>query len=366
MFRLKAMTWRLLALGLPSLLLSFAAFGASEESKGGSGAAWVNLSKDGTPWTHPETGLVFPQLMGGFTLEGGYKDKNKQAGLALTYTKKDSNLKADVIIAPCPKNLATETDLVGVAKKELESLATDLVAIAKQSGYGEQGRSKISEQKLPIWDHGDIPFVSMTIDLAPTSPAKGAIPPINQWLAVLIYQDHFVQFNVIMPTARVPEVKPEADAMITNLLQCLRYPALKPEMLKVCRSYMEEPLTDAGRKSADALLTFSKESPIFEIIFPGEALTKALDEISARSEQAALDLLRGFMVGSSVVTLQNGTADESLEEGARIMISLRHMMKEKSMPVESAFLDELAKASDQKQGAAFLKDRMRSLPPANQ
>lgn len=362
MFRLNEMLPRVFAVGLLSLSLPFAVFGSSDEAK--AKAAWVDLSKDGTPWTHPETGLQFPQFMGGFTLEGGYKDKNKQAGLALTYTKKESNLKADVIIAPCPQNLSVETDVIGTAKKELESLAADLVTIAKGSGYAEQGRSKVSEQKLPIWDRGEIPFVSMTIDLAPSSPAKGVIPPINQWLAVLIYHDHFVQFNVIMPTARVKQLKPEADAMITNLLQCLRYPALKPEMLKVCRSYMEEPLTDSGRKSADALLTFSKESPIFEIIFPGEALTRALDELSTRSQEAALDLLRAFMVGSGVVTLQNGSSDESLEEGARLMIGLRRLMQEKSMPVDSTFLDDLAKASDQLRGAEFLKERMRSIPPA--
>jgi len=362
MFSLNEMISQVLAVGLLSLALPLAVVGSPDEAK--DKAAWVNLSKDGTPWTHPETGLQFPQLMGGFTLEGGYKDKNRQAGLAITYTKKESNLKADVIIAPCPHNLAADADVVGIAKKELESLGADLVAIAKGSGYAEQGRSKISEQKLPIWDRGEIPFVSMTIDLAPASPAKGVIPPINQWLAVLIYHDHFVQFNVIMPTARVKQVKPEADEMITNLLQCLRYPALKPEMLKVCRSYMEEPLTDTGRKTADALLTFSKESPIFEIIFPGEALTKALDEISVRSKEAALDLLRAFMVGSGVVTLQNGSSDESLEEGARLMIGLRRLMQEKSMPVDSAFLDDLTKASDQLRGAEFLKEQMRSIPPA--
>lgn len=362
MFSLNEMISQVLSVGLLSLALPLSVVGSPDEAK--DKGAWVNLSKDGAPWTHPETGLQFPQVMGGFTLEGGYKDQNKQAGLAITYTKKESNLKADVIIAPCPERLSAEADLVNIAKKELESLAADLVAIAKGSGYAEQGRSKISEQKLPIWDRGEIPFVSMTIDLYPASPAKGVIPPINQWLAVLIYQDHFVQFNVIMPTARVKEVKPEADEMITNLLQCLRYPALKPEMLKVCRSYMEEPLTDSGRKSADALLTFSKESPIFEIIFPGEALTKALDEISVRSQEAALDLLRAFMVGSGVVTLQNGSTDESLEEGARLMIGLRRLMKEKSMPVDSVFLDDLAKASDQLRGAEFLKDRMRSIPPA--
>ncbi len=361
MFRLTHTTFVILALWLSSLAVPFCA-SAEAEVKAEKGDAWVNLSKDGLPWIHPETKLEFPQLLEGFTLEGGYRDKNRQAGLALTYTKKESNLKADVIIAPCTINLANEPNVVGIARKELESLANDLVAIAKQSGYGEQGRSRVSEQKLPLWDQGEIPFVSMTIDLAPTSPATGLVPAINQWLAVLIYNDHFVQFNVIMPTARVKEVKPEADRMITNLLQCLRYPALKPEMLKVCRSYMEEPLTDAGRKSADALLTFSKESPIFEIIFPGEALTAALDEISARSQEAALDLLRAYSVGSSVVTLQNGGMDASIEEGARIMIGLRQMMKEKGMPVESAFLDDLAKATDQKRGAAFLKDRMRSIP----
>jgi hypothetical protein len=64
-------------------------------------------------------------------------------------------------------------------------------------------------------------------------------------------------------------------------------------------------------------------------------------------------------VGSSVVTLQNGSSDQSLEEGARLMLELRRLLKEENKAVESTFLDELAKASEVKHAAAFLKEKMR-------
>jgi hypothetical protein len=331
----------------------------STDSKGD----WVKLSKDGIPWTHPDTGLIFPQMLGDFALQGGYRDKRANSELAITYTKKESNIKADVLISPCKENLATTPDVMAVARKELEKLAADLTVLAGDRGYKEQHRSPVSDGKLPLWEKGEIPFISMTLGLVP-SAAGASQPAINQWLAVLLYRDHYVQFNVIMPSDSIQKNKAEADQLITNLLQCVRYPALVPEMLKICRSYLDEPLTDSGRASADALTAFSKERPIFEIIYPGEALTAALDEISARSKDAALELLRAFTVGSGVVTLQNGTADESLEEGARIMLGLREMMKERTAPVESDFLDELAKASDAKRGAAFLREKMRAIPPA--
>lgn len=328
------------------------------ETEANSKGAWVNLPKDGTPWKHPGTDLIFPQLMGDFSLNGGYLDKLPGAGVAITYSHPKLPLKADIVIAPCREQLAKTPDVMKVARDNLEKLAADLLALSKAQGYTEAQRSPIDEQRLPLWETSDIPFVSQTVELAPSSPAGAKLSSLNQWLAVLIYKDHFVQINVIMPSAVITSNKADADQLITNILQCIRYPTLKPQMLEVCRTYAAVPLTDDGRKAADALLAFSKESPVFEIIFPGEALTSFLDEIGKQSQTTSLDFLRAFIVGSGVVTLQNGMADESLEEGARMMIVLRDMLKEKSTPVESTFLDDLAKASSEQKAAAFLRQRM--------
>ena len=348
-------------MALSAAILALSGLGSSlhaAESVSSSKGAWVNLPKDGTPWKHPGTDLIFPQVMGDFSLNGGFLDKLPDAGVAITYTHPKLPLKADVVISPCREQLVKIPDVMKVARDNLEKLAADLLALSKAQGYTEAQRSPIDEQRLPLWETSDIPFVSQTVELTPASPAGGKVSALNQWLAVLIYKDHFVQINVIMPSAIIKSNKADADQLITSILQCIRYPTLKPQMLEVCRTYAAVPLTDDGRKAADALLVFSKESPVFEIIFPGEALTPFLDEVSKKSQATSLDFLRAFAVGSGVVTLQNGTADDSLEEGARMMIVLRDMLKEKSTPVESTFLDDLAKASGEKKAAEFLRQRM--------
>lgn len=320
--------------------------------------AWVNLPKDGTPWRHPGTGLIFPQSMGNCSLNGGYLDKVADHSVAVTYSHSKLPLKADVIITPCHEDLVKTPDVMKVARTDLEKLAADLLGLSKGKGYTELQRSPINEARIPLWEKSEIPFVSQTIELVPAADLDSKLPPLNQWLAVLIYQDHFIQINVVLPSDAVKESRAETDTLITNIIQCLRYPVLKPQMLEVCRTYAGVPLTEDGRKAADALITFSKESPVFEVIMPGEALTPMLNTINEKSQDAALDLLRAFIVGSAVVTLQNGTADESLEEGALLMVLVRDLLKEKKMPVESQFLDELEKAVKQKRAAAFLRQRM--------
>jgi hypothetical protein len=95
------------------------------------------------------------------------------------------------------------------------------------------------------------------------------------------------------------------------------------------------------------------------VVLPGEALTPCLDEVNKYSQDDALDLLRGFVVGSAVVTLQNGSADESLEEGSRMMLEARRLLKEKGSPMNSVFLDQLAAAVEAKHASDFLKEKMR-------
>lgn len=322
---------------------------------------WANFSKDGTPWKHPETGLVFPQMLEEFSLHGGFRDKRPEAGIALTYSKKESNLKADIVITPCPENLVKTSDVMAVARKELTKLADDLLVIAKARGYNEKQRSPVDEQKIPLWQQGDIPLVSLTLDLKPTdSKFEEQLPSLNQWLGVLIYHDYFIELNVVMPSAKIKETKADADKLITLIMQCIRFPALKPELLKVCQSYYEKPLTVEGRQAADSLLAYSKESPVFEVVLPGEALTATLDDLNAKNPDVALDLLRAFVVGSAVVALQDGTPDESFAEGARLMNDIRKLLKENKQSVESEFLDELAKQIEAGHAASFLREKMRA------
>lgn len=324
------------------------------------GGEWMELPSDGSPWRHAATKLQFPQKLGAFELRGGFRDKRTEAGVAMTYAHPTEDLKADIVIYPCPVNLKKTEDVAVVAKEELSKLVGDLLTVSRTRGYLEKQRSAVSSQEIPLWKSVGVPMISQTLDLVPMDQAAAAAtPPLNQWLSLLLYQDHFIQLSVVMPSTKVKELRPKADELVTLILHCLRYPSLVPDMLSFCRLFYDRPLTKEGRQSADSLLAFSKESPVFEVVLPGEAITACLDEVNAKSPETALDLLRAFVVGSSVVTLQGGSSDESLEEGARLMLELRRLLAEEDKAVTSTFLDELAKASEAQHAAAFLKERMR-------
>ena len=361
MVRLSSLVFWVLLTGSLAVRGSSAAQDAAKTSAASTKGEWITLPKDGSPWKHPSTDLLFPQRLEEFVLSAGFQDKRAEDGVALTYTQPGSDLRADVVIYPCGANLKDVTDIQAMTHQHLERLAKDLLDTSKSRGYSEKQRSPTTDQPLPLWNKGEIPMSSLTLDMAAADKAREAeLPGVNQWLALLVYQDNFVQLSVVMPSSSVAQLRKPADQLITLILHCIRYPALVPEMMKLCKSYANDPLTDEGRKAADTLLALSKESPVFEVILPGEALTPCLDEVSARSKQDALDLLRGFVVGSAVVALQHGTADESLDEGARVMLEARRLLKEKGANVTSAFLDQLTKAHEAKHAGDFLKEKMGS------
>lgn len=324
--------------------------------------AWLKLPTDGTPWEHAGTALRFPQVLGSYALSSVFRDTRPEAGVALTYVRQNSEIKASVVIFPCPHDISLGKDVDAILRKEHEHLVGDLQAVARQGGYAEKQRSPLSEEALELWQNGKVPMTVQTIEMVPMdAKSKLPLPIINHWMALLLYKDHYVQLSVIIPTPDMQKDKKQVDDLITQLLQCIREPALKSEMLLICENYLKDPLSDEGRQSADTLLAFSKESPVFEIVLPGEALTSVLNEVSALSPDASLDLLRAFVVGSSVVALQGGSVDESLEEGARMFISIAAHFHKADSRYKMPFFQDLSEAYHAKRAAAFLKERMQAV-----
>lgn len=361
MVRLSSLVFWVLLSGLSGLSGWSAAQNAGQPPAPNIPGQWIELPKDGRPWKHPTTDLQFPAHLGEFRLSAGFQDKRAADGVALTYVNAANDLKADVVIFPCGVNLATVPDVLAMTHSHIEVLADDLVGLSKNHGYTLKQRSAVTDQPVPLWGKGQIPMSSLTLDMTPTDEAKAAgVNPINHWLGLLVYQDHFVQISMVMPSASMTKLRKPADQLITHLLHCIRYPSLVPEMIKLGQRYLEQPLKDAGRQAADSLLTLSKESPVFEVVVPGEALTPCIDEVNKQSPQSALDLLRGFIVGSSLATLQGGSTEASLDEGARGMIKAWEALRAQKQPVHSIFLEELRNAVEEKRAATFLQDKMRT------
>ena len=323
---------------------------------------WVPLHKDGTPWKHEGTDLRFPQSLGGFSLRTIFKDKRAGAGIDLRYVNEKDAMKADVVVFPCSEDLGKVTDVMAFVHGEHEKLVSDLQAVSKGQGYAEVKHGTIEDRGLRTWQ-GDVPMTVQTFEFGPVDPSQAAAHPnISQWLGLVLYQDHFVQMSIVRPAASGTEGEKLRDELIKLLLRCVREPSVVPEMLKLCKTYVDRPLTKEGRDAADNVLAFSRDSPVFRVIYPGEVLTPALDEVSAVSKDTGLDLLRSFIVGSGVVALQNGTADQSLEEGGRLMAQMYNLAKKDNPKISSALLEELSKAEEKERGAVFLRTKMAEKP----
>ena len=321
----------------------------------------IKMPQDGTPWPHPDTDLRFPAKLASFEYKFGFKDKRPEVGVLLTYVDLKLNLKADLILAPCPKNIATSADILPPVTEYMRSTARDLRAAAASAGYKEveEKRQDIKQGKIEIWKLGAIPTVQMSMEYVAADPeSPNAPPPIIQLLNVILYQDTWVQTSMIVPASIGEDGRKAQDEFITQLVQTVREPAIRKEMLKLCHDYAAEPLKKESQDNADSLLTYSRESPVFEIPLPGEALTPVLNELATVAEGTEKDVLRGYLVGSGAKALMGDPLEAQLEEGARIASVVYGLVKAKNAAAVSPTMEELNKAVAEKKGAEWLRKRM--------
>ncbi len=356
---------RYLALLLPLISIALAASAADEPApKSDKPGDWVVLPSDGTPWKHEPTGLRFPQEMGGFHLRLGFRDKNADAGIALSYVHETKNIKGDVVIFPCKEDLNKKKDVMAFLRAEHEKLVKDLAAASREQGYAELAHAGVEERAINLWQ-GNLPLTVQTFEFGPAADQDELVKPrVNQWFALTIYQDYFVEFSIVRPAVSGKDGEKMRDELVRMFLQCIREPSVTPEMLKLCRTYLDGPLGKEGRNAADALLEYSQASPVFKIPAAGEVFTPILDAVHAVDPDSSLDLLRAFIVGSGVVALQGGTVDQSLEEGARIMCQVYAGMKAKNEKLKSDFMEQLQAESAKERAAVFLHEKMAASPPA--
>ncbi len=348
---------RCLALAASLLGLCFAAPTEPTAAKEKLGD-WLTLSPDGRPYKHEGTDLSWPQHLGDFVLRVGFRDKRTSAGISLSYLNEKKDIRSDILIYPTPTRVPPDDTVVTVMQAELEKLMADLQPNAVANGYRTTDEGSLEVRSIPLWQLGEIPMLIQQMTLGPADPAKAnEHPPLKHWLGLILYQDHYVHLSIIMR-----ETQFQADAAIRNtfinaFLQCIREPAIIPEMLKLCHLYLSAPLTDKSRSTADSLLAFTKDSPNYEVSFPGEAFTPALDAMKAKANGLELDLLRAYIVGACVVNLQGGSNDEMIEEGSRVMTLVYEQLKEKKSAPSIPFLEELTAAAAKERAAAFLKPR---------
>ena len=327
---------------------------------------WLKLPEDRSPWKHPHSDLRFPQELAGFTLKHGFEDKRPEAGIALTYVHPKQDVKADIILYPCPKQIATMVDIMPAVTEVLRHTARDLRETAEGQGYkeDESKRGNLETGKIDLWESGIIPAAQMKMELvAKEAGTEAEHPTINQWLNLILYQDFWIQTSVVMPSKLGAEGEKLRVEFITRLIQIIREPSLLAQLVLICDDYMRGPLTDAGREGADHLLAFSKESPIFEIATPGEAITPALNELASYAPGAEKDVLRGFIIGSGAKNLLGENLDAQLEEGARVMVLVYRMLKKENVKVLSPTLEDIGRASDDKKAADWLRKRMNAPRP---
>jgi hypothetical protein len=323
----------------------------------------IKLPADGSAWKHPDTDLRIPQKLGSLELKKALRGSTPELGMMLTFVDAETNVKADMLLAPCPKEILNAKELMPAVVASFKQSVIEIQGSAASMGYQiVPGKGEpLKEGIMKLWKMGEIPAVEQVVEYAPSADGKKAgLTPINQLINVVIYQDTWIQTNVIVTTPVTVDASKAREEFLTQMAQVIRQPAINVEMLKLCHDYAADPLKKESQDNADSLLAYSQTSPVFEITMPGEAITRGLAELEASAPGTEKDVLRGYLVGSAAKVLMGDPTEAQLEEGARIMCVVYKLLKEKNPAAKSPLLDELAAAVAEKKGAQWISRRMNS------
>jgi hypothetical protein len=322
---------------------------------------FLKFPVDGTPWQHPDTDLKFPQTLAGYELKQGFDAKDPEGGIALTYFHLDAKIKADILMTPCPKEVAITVDIMPAAEEQLRGMARALRQMAIGQGYREveENRGKLERGKIDLWKLGIIPIVQIKMEFVAADATKAdSLPALSQWLSVILYQDTWLQTSIVMPVTQGDDGEKLRASFMSSLVQVVREPSVLVVLADLCNEYLADPLSDAGRASADSLWKFSQESPVLEITLPGESLTPALNELATHAPGSEQDVLRAYLVGAGIKTIQGESIDARLAEGARLMTVVYGLLKKKDPKVKSPFLEDLTQLVADNKAVEWLRRRM--------
>jgi hypothetical protein len=343
------------------LVLVAAGLSAAEGQKDAtaSGGQFIELSKDGLPWAHPHTSLRMPQTLGGFKLEKVFKADRVEAGYAVTYTEERRGLRMDWLIYPPEAQITDPSRMLSTMKLRMDQTVSGLMSLAKGGGYYEASRSPVEEVKLAVWKRDGIPMLTQSFVMkAAQGPVREPKPDLLNTLNLLLFEDYYVQSSLMMPATLGEEAKQVRDEVDKLFAGLVREPFLTQEYLGLAVKYVEKPMDLEGQKSADALLQLAEASLTMKPHFPGEGITPCLREAEKTAPGCEKDLLRAFGIGSLVVKLQDGSFDDQMTEGARMMSQVFEMLKGKHPALKSEACEGVAAAVKEGKAALYLRERM--------
>lgn len=337
-----------LLLGLLCLQVMFGSASGAEPA-----GAWKAPAPDGSPWQHPETGLSFPQILGGYRLAAEFRYTD--GGVLIRFDSAETRARADIFLFRARVPTATAEDKHRLLLKEMDTVIADLQGMAKQGRYKNIQFAEPVGKEIPLWQREALPIAirTLTATRIGTGQREGLI---KQWVGITVVEGHILTIRHLRPLDTGDEGEKDMEGFIGSIFQVIKDPALRQEIRRMIDGYHNNPFTPEGDQAAAAVLAYLKQSPTLPIHVPEHPISGWLERCKAEAPGTEDHLLRAFMLGSAKAALDGADPAKCVNEGARQFARVyRHLVQQHpriALPDMQPFITAAEKGA----GATWLMD----------
>ncbi len=278
----------------------------------------VPAPEGGRPWHDEKTGLAFPSSLGDVPLEDILVAQGRRLGEAAPLRGHRTRGSQGGHLHPvtCPAAVETGKERELAANEELGEVMKGLKEMETKGRYKDVKWDQGSMQPFMLADQSKTAFISVPAryEVVDDEGRASTTTPVTSLAGVLVFHDQFVKLRYTLPADAGREALAQRAEFVAQMLRCVVDATLRGTMQKRIADYLHDPLSDAGRKAASEVVTFSDKSPLVNVVI-GDGLTTFAKACKPQGVGIDDDVMRAFIVGAASSALRDETAEAVVHTG---------------------------------------------------
>jgi hypothetical protein len=299
--------------------------------------AWSVIKNEEGYYRHLGTGLNVPVKLGAYQLKGEYRFKDGDR--FIRFENLETRARADLFFFE-RKEIPQEKELqLLYQKNELLSITKKLEDMVAEGKYRDIQTKDFKLQSIELWNQPALNLLSQELTVKRVMKAEFKEALLEQWNGTVIMKKFVLTLRHLQPEGGDAKAR---DEWIGGILQALKDPALRLEMVKLGQQYLEDPLSEEGEACAAAVLMYLEKNPNRSVLVPQEPLTSWLNQVEKQQAGYELHLLRAFMIGAAVPAIENQSVEICSQQAAKQLVKVYELLKKQNASFDLAALNEFS------------------------
>ena len=318
------------------------------------------------PWEHVATGLRLPDELEKLAAEQVFRYETAALGFSVRYSDAEARMRGDVYVFPCAKKAVTAAEIKQALQDAAGSAVWDVEEMQRRGHYlkVKMGEAEYQPFALIPETAGVSALLSLPMKYTLVERNEAGIneTAVGSLLGLMVLKSHFVKVRLTYPDDGSEKEQEKVEKRVTDFVnavrRCVLDPGLRVQVAEEIKMYRRDSLSKAGRDLAGGILAYAEITPLIALTID-DTISTLGEEVEQEYPEAALELLRAFVVGAVAEALKKPgkEAADLPQAGAAEVVRVFGVMKKAKPGLASGRLAELESAVKGKRAAAWLRGR---------